>query len=99
MKLIHIYYKVEPESVPEIVDLVEGVYAELADVAPTGYNSETYQLESPGEFVQVASLEDETQEWPSTKLDAFKPFEAALGEYGIGAPLVLPATSIARYSS
>jgi hypothetical protein len=99
MKQVHIYYKVDPDSVETIVDLVNGVYAELEEAAPAGYSSETFQLEAPGEFVQVASLDDETHEWPSPQLAAFKPFEAALAEHGIGAPLVIPSTSIARYAS
>lgn len=99
MKQVHIYYKVDPGSVEEITELIRGVYAELDEVTPQGYNSETLQLSTGNEFIQIATLEDEAQEWPATQLDAFKPFEAALGEHCVESPAVMQASSIARYSS
>jgi flavodoxin len=99
MKQVHIYYKVDPGSVEEIAGLIRGVYGELDETKPQGYASETLQLSTGNEFIQIASLEDETQDWPATQLEAFKPFEAALGEHCIEPPAVMPAASIARYIS
>ncbi len=51
-------YKVKPGHADENRRLVEGVYAELAQRAPTGFRYATFLLDDGVSFVHVASLQD-----------------------------------------
>ena len=50
-------YRVKPERVEENEQLIERVYAELAESAPSGIHYATFRLEDGVSFVHIASID------------------------------------------
>jgi hypothetical protein len=77
-------YRVKPGRAEENAELVRAVYAELAELAPPGFRYATFQ--DGLDFVHVAFAEGEA---PLPRLEAFRRFQAGIGERCDEPPRVL----------
>lgn len=88
-------YKVKEGRGDENQQLVEAVFAELAEQAPSGLRYGTFRLEDGVTFVHVARVEGETN--PLTEATAFKNFVKDLPERCDEPPLALSGTVIGNF--
>nr|WP_019532244.1 hypothetical protein [Salinispora arenicola] len=87
-------YEMRPETTDENKALVEAVFAELADKAPTGISYASFRLADGVTFVHVGITEDGAS---LADLDAFTEFQKAFGERAAGAPTASGAELVGVY--
>ena len=97
MRQVMVRYKVKPERVAENEALVRAVYEELHRVAPEGLRYATFRLADGVGFVHVSSTETEDGRNPLTEMEAFAPFQEAIGERCDEPPVVTELTQIGSY--
>jgi hypothetical protein len=78
MRQAIIRYKVKPDQVERNLELVRGVYEELAATQPDGLRYATFQLEDGVSFLHVAFIENDPG--PLPELGAFRRFQADIRE-------------------
>jgi acyl dehydratase len=96
-KTVVVRYRTRPEAADENARLVEGVYAELADVAPADFHYTTYRLADDVTFVHVAVVDGPVN--PLTSLPAFAEFQRELGQRCAEGPVPSDATVVGSYGS
>ena len=77
MSAIVVQYRTKSDRSDENQQLIEAVFAELAEKNPDGLRYAAFRLED-GTFVHVASVDAEPN--PLTETDAFRAFQAELGD-------------------
>lgn len=92
-------YTTKPERAEENQALVEAVFAELAETAPTGLRYETYRLADGVSFVHVASIDTDDGSNPLAATPAFAAFLRGIADRCSEAPLALEATKIGSYAA
>jgi hypothetical protein len=75
--MIVVRYQPKPARADENQDLVEAVFAELADTAPDGIRYATLRL-ADGTFVHIADVDGENN--PLQASDAFAEFQKEIGD-------------------
>lgn len=88
-------YKVKEGRGDENQELVEAVFAELAEASPAGLRYGTVRLEDGVTFVHTARTEGEDN--PLTDLAAFKAFVEGLPERCAEPPAPMAGTVIGNY--
>ncbi len=78
MRRVMVSYRVKVERAAENEALVRTVYDELHAAAPDGLRYATFKLDDGVSFVHLAETEDGQNPLPD--LQAFKDFQAAIGE-------------------
>jgi hypothetical protein len=78
MRTVMVRYRVKPDRVAENEELVRAVYEELRLSAPEGLRYGTFKCEDGVTFVHIAEMEEGGN--PLAELDAFKAFQAGIGE-------------------
>ena len=88
-------YRTRPESADENADLVRGVYAALAELAPPDFSYATYRLADDVTFVHVAVHANDSN--PLATLPAFAEFQRNLRERCAEPPAPSSATLVGSY--
>jgi hypothetical protein len=78
MRRVMVSYRVKPDRVAENEELIRGVYEELRSNAPEGLRYATFKREDGVTFVHIAEMEEGGN--PLVELDAFRAFQAGIGE-------------------
>lgn len=96
MSTIVVRYRPAPDRADENQELVEAVFAELADTQPDGLRYATLRLDD-GTFVHIAEIEGDDN--PLAATAAFAEFQRELGERCAGGagPDPQPATVVGSY--
>lgn len=96
MKTIVVRYETKPECAEENRQLIEKVFAELAELKPTGFGYASFQLEDGVTFVHIAN---ETGEGDLSLADvpAFKHFVANVGDRCAVKPVAMGADVVGAY--
>jgi hypothetical protein len=97
MGAVVVRYKVKPERVAENEQLVDRVYAELAERDPGGLCYATFLLADGVSFVHVASVETEDGSNPLGAIAAFAEFTREIGERCDEPPLAQDARIVGSY--
>lgn len=92
MNTIVVRYRCKPDRADENQELVEAVFADLADSDPGGLSYATFRLEDDT-FVHIAQTDDN----PLASSDAFAKFQQGLGERCAEGPNPQPATLVGAY--
>ena len=87
MTHVMVRYEVTPDLAAENEQLVQAVYAELAEARPAGLSYATFALDDGVGFVHVATVETDDGRNPLDDVAAFARFQK-----GLGARLVAPPT-------
>ncbi len=95
MRRVVVRYEVKPERVAEHEALIQGVFAELAEVKPAGLSYDVVKLADGVSFIHLASIAGADN--PLTRLDAFKRFTADIGSRCQTAPVSSEATLVGTY--
>jgi hypothetical protein len=90
-----IRYKVKPDQVERNLELVRGVYEELAETQPDGLRYATFQLEDGVTFLHVAFVENERS--PLPELEAFRRFQADIRERCEEPPVVTDFNEVGSF--
>jgi hypothetical protein len=90
-----IRYQTTPESAARNRELIERVFAELAERRPDGLHYAAFQLDDGVGFVHVVSTEDGTD--PLAELPAFQEFQRGVGDRLAVTPDRAAATEIGSY--
>ncbi|MEM9560985.1 MAG: hypothetical protein AAGA93_00110 [Actinomycetota bacterium] len=100
MSFTVVRYRPGPDRADENQDLVEKVFAELAETRPRGLRYMTFRLDD-GTFVHVADLaaDVDAEANPLFESQAFARFQEGIGERCAGGepPNPQPATVVGRY--
>jgi hypothetical protein len=91
-----IRYRTRPDAAEENVQLVEAVYAALAEARPRNFEYATYRLDDGATFVHVARLPD--TENPLATLPEFVEFQRELVDRCIEQPDPRGATVVGSYA-
>lgn len=97
MKQVMVRYTVKPEQVAENQRLVELVYADLKQTAPTGLRYATFKQNDGLSFVHIASIETENGESPLPQLPAFQAFLAQIKDRCTEPPMTVELETIGTY--
>lgn len=89
-------YTVKAGFEEQNADLVRGVYRELAEARPAGFEYATYRLEDGRTFVHIAAHDGDV-EFPLRNLSSFREFRAGLDERCEQGPVVAPAEKLGGY--
>jgi hypothetical protein len=92
-------YKTKPERAEENQQLVEAVFAELAQIAPEGLTYASYRLADGVSFVHVASMHTTKGDNPLAAIAAFTTFLHDIADRCIEAPIAMEATTIGTYTA
>ena len=95
MKAVTVRYVVKPEAAEENAELVQAVYAELAELQPEGFRYSTVRLDDGVTFIHTAIVEKGDAPLPG--LASFKRFQADLAERCAEQPVVTPGDVVGRY--
>ena len=90
-------YKTKPDRGDENQQLVERVFAELAETEPEGLRYATFRLEDGVTFVHVASVETADAANPLSQTAAFPAFQADIAERCDEPPAAQSATLVGSY--
>jgi hypothetical protein len=90
-------YRVKPDRVEENAGLVRAVYAELAELAPSGFRYSTTLLEDGETFVHSAIVEPGA-EAPLPQLEAFQRFQENIEERCSEPPVVTRGSVVGSYA-
>jgi hypothetical protein len=96
VKTIVVRYETKPECAEENKQLIEKVFAELAELKPTGLSYASLQLEDGVSFIHIAR---ETGEGDTSLGDvaAFKAFVANVGDRCAIKPVAMGANVVGSY--
>jgi hypothetical protein len=97
MTVTVVRYRTKPERAEENQQLVERVYAALADSRPDGFHYMTVRLADGVSFVHIASVETADGTNPLTTTPAFAEFQADIGARLEEGPVVVEGTVIGSY--
>lgn len=97
MKQVMIRYRVKPDRVTENQRLVEAVYAELGAKRPDGIRYATFLLEDGVTFIHLFSNERADGKNPLGETDAFKAFQAGLGDRCVEGPKPVDIREVGSY--
>ncbi len=89
-------YRTKPECADENVELVRGVYAELAAGEPGGFRYITFRLEDGVSFVHLAMIERDVN--PLASSEAFKRFQSEIAQRCEDGPVAQDATVVGAYA-
>ncbi|NNC74511.1 MAG: hypothetical protein HKN93_03255 [Acidimicrobiia bacterium] len=95
MRRVLVRYKTKPEAADRNQELVEAVFAELAETRPDGLKYGTVRLEDGVTFVHVAFIEGD--ENPLGQSPAFAAFQAGIAERCDEPPQAQAATVVGSY--
>jgi hypothetical protein len=73
-------YKVKPERVEENEQLIERVYAELAERRPSGFRYASLRLADGVSFLHIASIDADDGSNPLAAISAFADFTRDIAE-------------------
>jgi hypothetical protein len=90
-------YKVKPGRAEENQQLVERVFAELAEKDPGGIEYACFRLEDGVSFVHVASVSGDDENNPLRSIAAFAEFTRDIGERCDEPPVGQNATLVGSY--
>ncbi len=97
MRRVIVRYKVKPERADENTQLIEKVFAELAQTTPEGLRYASFMGEDGVTFIHFASIETADGANPLDNSPAFAAFQEGIRERCEVPPEVLPLTSIGSY--
>jgi hypothetical protein len=97
MSKVMVRYTVKPERAQENRELVEAVYAELADTRPDGLRYATFVLEDGVTFLHVASAETADGGTPLTGVRAFQEFQRDVRERCEQSPVVTALQEVGSF--
>ncbi len=96
MKTIVVRYETKPECAEENKQLIEKVFAELAEMKPTGFGYASFQLEDGVTFVHIAN-ESDADGNSLADVAAFKNFVANVGDRCAVKPVAMSANVVGSY--
>ena len=91
-------YKVKPDRVAENEQLVQRVYAELADSAPEGLRYATFRLDDGVSFVHIASIDTADGSNPLRSISAFAEFGREIAARCDEPPVVQDSHLVGSYN-
>ena len=97
MTVTVVRYRTKPDRADENQQLVEGVYAALAESRPDGFHYMTVRMADGVSFVHVASVETADGTNPLTTTPAFGAFQADIAARLEEPPVVMEGTVIGSY--
>jgi len=97
MRRVMVRYKVKPDQAARNEELVRAVYDELHRTHPAGLRYATYQLDDGVSFVHFASIETEDGNSPLSDMEAFRRFQADIGERCDEAPVATELREIGSF--
>ena len=97
MKQIMVQYKVKADKAEENQSLVEDVYRALKAAAPEGIRYVTFKKEDGVSFVHIAAINTKDGRNPLTELDAFKVFQAEIGDRCEDPPVAVEIKEVGAY--
>jgi hypothetical protein len=97
MRRVLVRYKVKPDRAAENEELVRAVYDELRRTEPAGLRYATFVLDDGVSFVHLASIETEDGRSPLSEVEAFRRFQANIGDRCDEAPVASEAREIGAY--
>src|SRR4051794_1608618 len=97
MPTVVVRYETKPERADENQQLIEKVFAELADRKPDGLRYATFRLADGVTFVHVATVETADGTNPLEQVAAFAKFQEEIAPRCAVLPSVQPATPIGNY--
>ncbi len=95
MRQVMVRYRVTADSAAENEMLVRAVYDELHATEPAGLRYATFKLDDGVSFVHVAETEDGHN--PLSEVQAFKEFQAGIGDRCAEPPVVTELTEIGSF--
>lgn len=95
MATVVVRYRTTEDGAQRNQELVEKVFAELAETRPEGLRYMTFRLEDGVSFVHVATLEGEAN--PLSQSPAFAEFQRELLDRCVEPPAPSPATLVGSY--
>jgi hypothetical protein len=90
-----IRYQTKPERADDNAQLIEAVFAELADSTPEGVRYAAFRLDDGVSFIHVVQVEG--QDNPLLSVAAFQAFQADLGSRIAEGPAAADATVVGSY--
>jgi hypothetical protein len=96
VKTIVVRYETKPECAEENKQLIEKVFAELAELKPQGLGYASFQLEDGVTFVHIAR-ESGDGDTSLTDVPAFKAFAAGVGDRCAVKPVAMSANVVGSY--
>jgi hypothetical protein len=90
-------YRTKPERADENQQLVEAVFAALAEQQPSGLRYATFRLDDGVSFVHVASTETADGSNPLETVEAFRAFAKDVADRCDEPPVVQVATLVGSY--
>jgi hypothetical protein len=97
MPTVVVRYKTKPERADENQQLVEKVFAELAEVGATGFAYASFRLADGVSFVHVVVEEDGESSVSLTELPAFRAFQAGIADRCEEQPVAQGATVVGAH--
>jgi len=92
-----VQYTTKPERAEENQSLIEAVFADLADRAPTGFSYQVFRLEDGVSFVHVADEHDAAGAGSLQEVPAFQAFVSGIADRCVVGPVARGATEVGRY--
>ena len=80
MKRVIVRYKAKPDRAAENIEYIKGVFAALEAGSPQGIRYASFVGEDGVSFVHIASIETDDGSNPLAALEAFKAFQAEIGD-------------------
>jgi hypothetical protein len=96
VKTVVVRYETKPECADENRQLIEKVFAELAETKPAGLSYASFQLDDGVTFLHIAR-EDGTGSVGLNDVAAFKAFVANVGERCAVQPVAMGARIVGSY--
>lgn len=97
MKRVVVRYKVKPDRADENQQLIERVFAKLAETRPDGLRYASLRLADGVSFVHVASIETDDGSNPLTALAEFGEFTSDIADRCDEPPVAQDATVVGTY--
>jgi hypothetical protein len=97
MKRVMVRYKLKADRVAENEALVRAVYEELHRAKPTGLRYATFKLDDGVSFVHLSSTESGDGHNPLSDVEAFKTFQAEIGDRCEQPPVVTELEEIGSF--
>lgn len=97
MKTTVVRYQVKPERGDENQQLVENVFAELAERQPDGIRYATFRLDDGVTFVHIATEEADDAPNPLGSIAAFAAFQAEIADRCAIQPIVARGHLVGSY--
>jgi hypothetical protein len=97
MPTVVVRYETKPDRADENQQLIEKVFAELAERKPEGLRYATFRLADGVSFVHIATIETADGSNPLEQVAAFATFQEEIAQRCAVLPAVQPATPIGNY--